>query len=186
MDKILQRSCYQVREIPGTSAMSGHFQTYAKVFCTLYCPFLDKGSKSILIILRNPLGNLHENWAFLRVNHLPRPDRPRYPEYYVDCLRFLQDSWDVTKVPWNTKEVREEIFARNTQHQGHRMNGRGRAVGLMGMLATLWKPARRGIHLFHWFPARRSLPFHTFGPTRQPLPQSLSEPHHWRILWLLS
>ena len=98
---------------------------------------------------------------------MPRPDRPRYPEYYVDCLRFLQDSPDVTKVPWNTRKVREEIFASNT----HAPRAENEWVRL-GWLATEWKPDWRGIHStfstgsqqdVHYLFTHLALPTNLFG-----------------------
>ena len=60
--------------------------------------------------LGNPLGRLAPEWAFLRGNHLPRPDRPRYPEYYVDCLRLLENTPDLIKMAWTAPVIRAVIL----------------------------------------------------------------------------
>ena len=116
------------------------FKFFAKIVdpeCTAKWVFLAR------YWLGNPLGLLDPTWAFLRGNHLPRPDRPRYPEYYVDCLHLLQNTPDLIKKAWDTAVIRKHILAQDpTKPNAHDEWPR------LGLTITdaQWKKAWSGIY----------------------------------------
>ena len=71
-----------------------------------------------------PLGGLHPDWTFLRNNRYPKMIRPTgvYPNWYVDCLKFLQETPDLDKLVWTAATIRAEIISRQkhipTAHSG--------------------------------------------------------------------
>ena len=54
------------------------------------------------------VGALHPDWSFLRVNSLPKSDRPAYPLWYEDCLQLARDIPDFNKIPMITHIHRTE------------------------------------------------------------------------------
>ena len=85
-----------------------------KFFCKIVDP--ECTSKWVFLArywLGNPLGLLDPAWTFLRGNHLPRPDRARYPEYYVDCLHLLKNNPELIKKAWDTSVIRKYILAKD-------------------------------------------------------------------------
>ena len=50
------------------------------------------------------LARINTQWKFLGENHLPKPDKNIYPNYYGDILHFAKIV-DIAKVKWTTKFI---------------------------------------------------------------------------------
>ena len=113
---LARRTVYLPKERGGLGLLG--LETHSTALRTKFInKIVDKDCESKWVFLARywigfPMGKLHPDWAFLRENNLPKLDRPIYPEYYVDCLRFYERSEDVTKIPTTTREIRLQILDR--------------------------------------------------------------------------
>ena len=61
------------------------------------------------------LGRHRSEWSFLRSNTVPKLVLPRiiYPEFYEDCVHFLQGTPKDAQISWTTRDIRAEIQLRS-------------------------------------------------------------------------
>ena len=113
---LARRTVYLPKERGGLGLLG--VKTHSTALRTKFISMVvDKDCESKWVFLARywigfPIGRLHPDWGFLRENDLPKLDRPIYPEYYVDCLRFYERTDDVKKIPTTTREIRLEILDR--------------------------------------------------------------------------
>ena len=58
------------------------------------------------------IGRLNPVWEHLRKNHLPKPDRDLFPEYWADCLHLIKNI-NIQTLKWNSSDIRKIIQTKN-------------------------------------------------------------------------